>query len=183
MRTKTHLNPGDKINRLTVVRLSHIGKHYRSYYVFKCNCGTEKVLLGSGVVSGNTKSCGCLSKEVKRAKRLPGNRGVINHLILQYKRHARNRGFAFRLSYKVFSDTIKEKCFYCGDMPKNIKVTKNCKEGFLYNGIDRVNADRGYFADNIVPCCSICNRAKNNLTLKDFKDWVKRLIAMAEQWG
>ena len=183
MKKKRTLKPGDKINRLTVVKLSHIGSHYRAYYIFRCDCGTEKVILGSGVASGNTKSCGCLSKEVKRARRLPGNRGVINHLILQYKRHARNRNLPFRLSYKRFSELIKGNCAYCGEPPNNMKITKSCKEGFIYSGIDRVNPQRGYFSNNTVSCCYLCNRAKNNLSLEQFKEWVKKLDAMADQWG
>ena len=183
MKKKTHLKVGDKINRLTVIKHDHTGKHYRSYYLFRCDCGTEKVILGSGVVSGNIKSCGCLSAEVKKARRLPGNRGVINHLILQYKRHARNRNLSFRLSYTLFSELIRGNCAYCGDPPNNVKITKNCKEGFVYSGIDRVDPNRGYSSGNVVSCCSLCNRAKNNLSLEQFKVWAKKLDAMADQWG
>ena len=183
MKKKIHLKPGDKINRLTVIKLDRIGNHYRSYYLFRCDCGKEKIILGSGVVSGNTKSCGCLSSEVKKARRLPNNRGVINHLILQYKRHALNRNLSFNLSYSKFSKLIAGNCVYCGQPPSNIKVTKNCKEGFVYSGIDRINSARGYVVGNVGACCSLCNRAKNNMSLTDFKKWVLRLKAMAEQWN
>ena len=63
MKRKYHLQLGDKYNRLTVIEFDHIGKHNRSYFLFKCECGNEKVILGSLVKCGNTKSCGCLSKE------------------------------------------------------------------------------------------------------------------------
>lgn len=177
------IKTGDKFNRLTVLKLDHIGNHSRAYYLFKCQCGREKIILGSGVVSGNTKSCGCLSHEVKKAKRLPNNMGVVNHLILLYKRHAKDRGLSFKLSPKKFSEIIRKNCFYCGVPPNNFKTTKNCKEGFYYNGIDRINSNRGYFIDNVVPACGICNRAKNNLSVQEFRAWVIRLNSMAEQWG
>jgi hypothetical protein len=183
MKTKTTLSIGNKYGRLTVVGLDHIGDHYRSYYLFRCDCGNEKIILGSGVVSGNTKSCGCLATEAKRANRLPENRGVINHLILQYKRHANDRHLPFRLSYKTFSKLLKQNCFYCGKEPANIKITKNCKEGFIYNGIDRVNPKRGYYADNVVSCCSMCNKAKGHSTVREYKEWILRVAAMADQWG
>ncbi len=174
---------GIKFNRLTIIRFHHKDKRWRRFYLCRCDCGTEKVIHGSLLKSGNTKSCGCLSREVKLARRLPGNRGVINHLILQYKRHARNRNLSFRLSYKRFSELIKGNCVYCGEPPSNVKITKNCKEGFVYSGIDRVDPKRGYSLGNVVSCCSLCNRAKNNLSLEQFKTWVKKLDAMAEQWG
>ena len=37
------------------------GRHY--YWNCQCDCGNTKVVLGSSLTSGNTKSCGCLAKE------------------------------------------------------------------------------------------------------------------------
>lgn len=184
MRTKYHITPGDKFYRLTAVKLDHIGPHNRSYFLFKCECGNEKVILGSLVKSGNTKSCGCYSREVKKAKTLADNRGVINHLILQYKRHARRRNLSFDLTYEQFSSLISKDCHYCTVPPSNNKVTKNCPR-FLYSGIDRVDSSVGYSVSNCVPCCDYCNKAKGNKTLKDFAVWAIRVSkrAMAEQWG
>lgn len=45
----------------------------------------------------------------------------------------------------------------------------------LYNGIDRVDSSLGYTVDNVVPCCKLCNQAKNNLSKQEFVDWVKRV--------
>lgn len=135
--------------------------------------------------SGNTKSCGCLPKQ----SRLPNNRGVINHIILQYKRHARDRGLAWGLSYEDVERLIQQPCFYCGTINSNHKVTKNCKEGYDHNGIDRTDSSRGYFIDNVVPCCKICNRAKNNMDQREFIEWARKVtnhtvcLPMAEQWG
>lgn len=179
MKRKYHIQPGDKFGRLTAISLSHIGNHNRSYFNFKCDCGNEKIILGSGVVSGNTKSCGCLSKEVKLSKRLPNDRGVVNHLILQYKRHAKGRGFTFNLSYKTFNELIRQNCHYCGCEPSNVKVTKN-HTGFTYSGIDRMNPKYGYSKQNCVSCCNRCNRAKGTMTKEEFVSWIK---AMAAQWG
>ena len=55
---------GCKYNRLTAVRFSHADKNYNQYWVFRCDCGNEIVARKSFVVSGHTKSCGCLQKEV-----------------------------------------------------------------------------------------------------------------------
>jgi len=35
---KYHIQPNDKFNRLTCIRLDHVGRHNRSYFVFRCEC-------------------------------------------------------------------------------------------------------------------------------------------------
>lgn len=183
MKKKVYLRPGDKINRLTVLKFHHIGNHYRRYFVFKCDCGNKKIILGSLVVSGNTKSCGCLSLEVKKSKLLPNNLGVIRQIVLGYKRHAKNRGFKFNLTESEVIKLILQNCYYCGLPPSNKKITKN-HTGFTYSGIDRIDSKKDYIINNTVPCCSQCNNAKSNLSLQEFKNWLKRISEkMANQWG
>lgn len=57
----------DKINRLTIL---DIWKEHGVYFVScKCDCNNivEKVVLRS-LLSGNTKSCGCLNKELRQQR-------------------------------------------------------------------------------------------------------------------
>jgi len=35
-----------------------------SWYLCRCDCGTEKVIQGNRLRTGNTKSCGCLHREI-----------------------------------------------------------------------------------------------------------------------
>ena len=62
---KPIIKKGDKYNRLTAVRFDHRDKGKNAYWLFRCDCGNEKVAQVSNVKSGNIKSCGCLLKEVK----------------------------------------------------------------------------------------------------------------------
>src|SRR5690606_23270848 len=122
---------GKKFHRLTVLRFSHYDRAHRKHYLCQCECGKRKAVQMSLLKNGNTKSCGCLADEVRRvARRLPNNGGVINHLILQYKRHARNRGIPYRLSRDEFDALVRMPCHYCGVVGGNLKKTKNCREGF-----------------------------------------------------
>lgn len=53
---------GKVYGRLTV--LAHEpNQSNRNVWLCRCSCGNEKCVKGSAVVSGNTKSCGCLHKE------------------------------------------------------------------------------------------------------------------------
>lgn len=57
---KPIIKAGDKFNELTAIRLDHRDKYGRQYWIFRCDCGTEKVIFVFSVKSENTKSCGCL---------------------------------------------------------------------------------------------------------------------------
>ena len=56
---------GERIpgTRLTPLRFSHIGKDRVSFYEYRCECGREKVISKCHVVTGTTRSCGCLNRE------------------------------------------------------------------------------------------------------------------------
>jgi hypothetical protein len=182
---KPELQTHTKFNRLTVLSYSHSDIRYRKWYSVKCDCGTEKTVMGSAMVSGNTKSCGCLSKEVKANKRISKNHSEITAIILGYKRHAERRGFKWELNRKDVSILIKQNCFYCDSKPSNIKKTKNSLgDGLVYSGIDRIDNSKDYTKGNAVPCCKVCNYAKSNMSLSEFQEWGIRLgkQAMANQW-
>jgi len=182
---KQELLNGEKYNRLTVLCFSHSDKRHRKFYNVKCDCGKEKKIMGSAMTSGNTKSCGCLSKEVRASKRISKNHSEITAIILGYKRHAERRGFKWNLTRENVESIITKDCYYCGTKPTNIKKTKNSIDnGLNYSGIDRINSSKDYTIENIVPCCRICNYAKSNLTLKEFQEWAIKLgsKAIAEQW-
>ena len=68
--TGLSLKIGDKINKLTTVKYS------KGYWYCKCDCGSEELnkILTSNLVSGNTKSCGCI-----KTKQSKINIGKINN--------------------------------------------------------------------------------------------------------
>jgi hypothetical protein len=183
---KPELQPGDKFNRLTVLEFSKSDKRWRKWYKVKCDCGSEKVVMGSAMTSGNTKSCGCLSKEIKKSKRISKNHSEITAIILGYKRHAERRGFKWQLTRKDVEKLVKMNCFYCDSKPNNIKKTKNSiGDGFIYSGIDRVDSSKNYTKENSVSCCKICNYAKSDMSLNEFQEWAVKIgqQAMAVQWS
>ncbi len=182
----TEIKFGDKFHRLTVLEFSHQDKRWRKFYKVKCDCGEFRTIMGSAMISGNTKSCGCFSKEVRARRRVSKNHSEITAIILGYQRHALGRGFKWFLSRKEVEEIIEKNCFYCDSPPSNVKKTKNSlEEGLLYSGIDRVDSTKDYTNQNCVPCCKICNNAKSNMSLKCFKMWAEKIgqRAMASQWG
>ncbi len=53
---------GRKFGRLTAIKFSHKIK-YTGYWTFHCLCGRSKEISISSVISGATRSCGCLHME------------------------------------------------------------------------------------------------------------------------
>lgn len=59
---------GRRFGRLTPIRF--LGrKNGKSQWLCQCDCGVEKVVQSTNLISGNTKSCGCLKSEAGSAKR------------------------------------------------------------------------------------------------------------------
>lgn len=176
------IKTGTIFNRLTIIRFHHKDKRWRRFYLCKCECGTEKVIQGSLMVSSNTKSCGCLSVETKIATALPGSLGAMRQVILQnYKRGGKKR--KWYLTESQFYNLSQLNCYYCGDAPSQTKKGQGVGHDFIYNGLDRINPQKEYTFDNVVACCKKCKVAKNCMTIKEFCKWAKKLNAMAEQWS
>lgn len=57
---------GKKYNRLTVISDSFERYKRNIIYICKCDCGNEIKVRGGAITSGNTKSCGCLHKELAK---------------------------------------------------------------------------------------------------------------------
>ena len=76
-----------------------------------------------------------------------------------YVKSAQKRRIDFAISKTVFQDLIVKPCIYCGYV----------KEGEV-NGLDRLDNNKGYLQENLVPCCSTCNLLKGTQHPQEFVD-------------
>ncbi len=51
---------GKRFGKLVVIKLSHRDRLRNLYWLCACDCGKEKIIRGSSLRIGNTKSCNCL---------------------------------------------------------------------------------------------------------------------------
>ena len=58
---------GERFGRLTLVRCVGKNRHHKSLWLVRCACGRTVTVLQNSLVSGRTKSCGCLLSETTRA--------------------------------------------------------------------------------------------------------------------
>lgn len=68
---------GQRFGRLVAVERA--GRNYARLAMWKCvcDCGNEKICTGASLRSGNTKSCGCLQRDV--AKTYNTKHGLTKH--------------------------------------------------------------------------------------------------------
>lgn len=103
----------------------------------------------------------------------------------RYRLRAKRRGYSFDLTKSQFKTLCESNCYYCNAPPKQIQrvYNKQCTPSglkhaeFIYNGVDRFDNSKGYSMDNSRPCCKTCNRAKDTMSYKDFKDWIERVAS------
>lgn len=144
---------GQKFNRLTAVKFVKKDNKRKPYWLFKCNCGKEKVIGKYSVVHGRTKSCGCLHKEWGKSGNARRSHGLaktrfnnIWYLILGRCNDINN------ISYHRYGDRgIKNlwKSFeeFKNDMYES--YLEHVKEfGEKQTTIDRINNDGHYYKSN-----------------------------------
>jgi hypothetical protein len=170
---KSHLKDltGKRFGRLIVIkRMSNRGIH--TYWWCKCDCDREKEICGSSLRNGYTTSCGCYRKEkTSIAVGLSSKKRVYR----SYKKGSKKRNFSFELTFEQFLELTQQDCYYCGSKPFNNCNDKKSNGNFIYNGIDRIDSNKGYEIGNCVSCCRICNNAKRDLTYEKFIEWVQKI--------
>lgn len=72
--------------------------------------------------------------------------------------NCRRRKIYCRLKFETVKNLLAANCFYCGAPPRN--RIKRLLFTYLYQGIDRLNNDKGYVDGNVLPCCGACNSIK-----------------------
>lgn len=173
---------GDTVGDFTFIRTQMHGKNCT--WVMKCVCGEEKKFWKHSAIFKN-KTCGCCTD----ATGLTGSqrRSMLSRLN-SYKSGAKKRGLEWGLSTLEFLKIATLDCAYCGSPPKTWdcvsgapSVQKDCpridpqKYEIRFNGIDRIDSRLGYVFGNVAPCCSKCNRAKNDMTVDDFRNHVTKM--------
>jgi hypothetical protein len=94
----------------------------------------------------------------------------LGKLYQRAKRAARIRKLEFLISKEEFADLRTYKCFYCeGALPK------------YGSGLDRVNSKLGYYIQNVVPCCSICNSLKGTLSKEELLAHLPKFLKSLER--
>lgn len=167
------LSIGSVFNSWTILEFTgRQSKHDGSYWLCKCLCGTINEVTERSLIRGKSKCCGC---QTKRPHKLPVEIALFNELKRKYQKNAEPRELEINLTDEDFKNLFFNNCHYCGQTPSNKITHPWSKEFIFYSGIDRIDNFKGYYKDNCVSCCKICNVMKNNLTLDVFMSHIQAI--------
>lgn len=164
---------GQRFGKLTVMYrvVKGEGRKKQAYWYCVCDCGGESTPAGHTLTKENgVTSCGC-----NRSQTVAGESSKVA-LYARYRSDAKRRDISFELTEEQFLTLVVQECHYCGSSLQNKVDNKQLKGSFKYTGIDRINSDIGYREDNCIPCCKICNRAKNSMPYEEFMEWIHSLV-------
>ena len=177
---------GERFGRWTVIKRAkrpegRIKK--AAYWLCKCDCGNEKVLISSCLIDyyngngGVSRSCGCLQSECAKEtiKRRTDGDPSKNRVWCCYRTSAIKKGIRFDFTKEQFFNLTDKSCFYCGASPSIITFNEIKTFKYIHNGVDRIDNSKGYFVDNCVACCTNCNKAKLTMTQEEFRTWAMNL--------
>lgn len=98
---------GQSFGRLKVIKFlmyknyGNFGKT-RSIFLCLCSCGIKKEFAASNLVSGNTKSCGCLNKESRKKREFKSTHSMS--LSTEYKIYASMKRRCYNKNEKSYKD-------------------------------------------------------------------------------
>lgn len=177
IRQKIKNRIGIRFGRLVILSISeHRDKHRNTYYDCICDCGNLATVAYNGLMSGDTRSCGCLLKEFQTERTLEAWEAAYRLFVTNAKNRKNQsddkftKKFDMSLTYSEYKALAILPCSYCGNGPILWK-----RKSIYVNGIDRLHNEQGYHLNNCVPCCIICNRAKHSMTLEKWNEWLHRI--------
>lgn len=167
---------GQRIGRLIVIERTKKTKTGAYFWLCKCDCGKLKEIRRSSLSHGRTVSCGCYSRQNPK-NRLPGNEGAFNQCYSSMKLNAKRRGYIFKISKKQFKILTQKNCYYCNALPlQEMKTYKNTPS-YFYNGLDRIDNNKGYTLKNVLTACGRCNKLRGTeLSVEETKLLIKTLL-------
>lgn len=160
----------------TVIDRESKGSHGKApKFICQCKCGIIRHVSRSCLIEGRSKSCGCMY--YSKSRRLNGNpdETAFYQLYNNYRSSAKRRGYNFELTEEEFRDLTGRSCFYCGKEPVQVIHNSTNIGKYTYNGLDRLNPQKGYTSTNSAPCCGRCNEMKMGEGSVEFMLRVKRI--------
>lgn len=154
---------GQKFGRLMVIDSNGLlsnGKTFLTAWLCICDCGNTTTVRSHCLLSGKTKSCGCLSKEVTRIRSI--SHGLSKHYLYKIwadiKKRTNGKGTRFYDGVTLDPKWNSFEPFYEWAISR-------WKRGLV---IDRKNTLEGYSETN----CRFVTSKENNQNSKRSKIWV-----------
>ena len=137
---------GKTFGRLSVLARAANNKDHKAVFLCRCSCGTELLVAGVSLTSGNTRSCGCLHREGLVARNT--RHGCHNHKLYGVWLNMKQRCRSNKPRYKAWHGRgIKVCTLWASDFTAFEKwALLNGYEEHLT--IDRIDVNGDYCPEN-----------------------------------
>jgi hypothetical protein len=137
---------GEKYGKLTVIKFNKMFNGF-AYFDCICDCGEHRTVRSNGLKSGNTKSCGCYSREqASKANFIHGDANKTDEYVIWVAMNGRcyNENNTAYKSYGARGITV---CDRWKDSYENF-ISDMGRRPTPKHSIDRIENDKGYSPDN-----------------------------------
>ena len=134
-----------KFGRLTVIERAENKGHYVAWRC-RCDCGTEKIVCGRALISGDTQSCGCFHKETAIKHGMSSTpiyntwSNLKNRCLNPNSNHFKNYGGRGITVCDEWKDDFQAFYAYVSKLPHF------GEDGY---SLDRIDNNKGYEPDNV----------------------------------
>lgn len=142
-----------------------------------CDCGNSKDIVGQSLRNGDTKSCGCLAKELtgNRARKHGQSKNPRHKLWIKARQRATKKGIPFNITWEDIPE-IPIKCSIL-----NIELSKGTR-GKCSNSpsLDKINPIKGYVKGNIRIISHRANQLKSDGTPEELMLVAKDAMSLGQ---
>lgn len=86
------------------------------------------------------------------------------------KNKAKCRGLIWDLTFSEYITLIANPCYYCSNKLSTV---------VMGTGLDRINNSKGYIKDNVLSCCPVCNKTRNNnFTVEETREMIQLILKL-----
>ena len=151
-----------KFGKLYAVKLVSKDKNNRERWLFKCDCGQEKIIDKSSVKTGKTKSCGCWQLENNKVIGITHNKSRTREfkIWLGIKKRCLNKKHS---TYKNYGERGIKICDRWKDSFENFLADMGSAPSELYS-IDRIDNNGNY---EPLKCKWVTRKEQNNNTRRN----------------
>lgn len=169
---------GEKIGVWDVIEFVEHRSNGHYYWKVQCiNCKAEWIKETSHI----NKQYGC-----RNCRQFSQGQTGLKNLFTTYNGHARRKSREFNLTIDEFQALTSGNCYFCNAKPSQV-IANNARNpnkishwgDYTYNGIDRLDNTIGYIKSNCISCCGICNWAKSNRSVDEFKSYIRNICKNA----
>lgn len=140
---------GQKFGRWTVLKFDHIDELHRTFWKCICDCNNKRVVVGQNLKSGTSKSCGCLSNEIRKISCLTHGNSRKNNRSKEYTAWASAKTRCYNKNTKGYCNYGGRGIIMCNSWINSfeefLKDMGKCPEGHT---LERKNNNKGYNPEN-----------------------------------